>query len=488
MKLQQLLNPWIDKVNSNVEISGLQQDSRKIKVGDLFLAYPGVLADGRRFISAAISCGAAAVAYDPLNMPNDISLTQSVPMVPVPDLSLQLGVIAKRFYHNPSTHLSVSGVTGTNGKTTIAYQLAQAHHLLGQKSAYIGTIGQGFFQNLQPLVNTTPDALSLLGFLHEYRQQGINQVCLEVSSHALSQHRVDGIEFKQAIYTNLTLDHLDYHRTMQAYAEAKAKLFAWPSLEWAIINADDSYQELMKTAVKPGVKILTYGLQEEADVHIQSWHMDMTGTQMTVNTPWGQYELHTALLGQFNIYNSLAIFSSLLASGYDPEKVVQVMTELKAAPGRLEKVADSPSVLVDYAHTPDALENVLITLKQLKKGKLWVVFGCGGDRDKSKRPIMGKVASMHADEIIITSDNPRSEDPLLIVNEIAQGIPKLTTKILDRKKAIAHALEEATVDDIILIAGKGHEEYQQIGDVKHPFSDQDVVRKCLEVLQGKSSG
>lgn len=481
MKLSEILRPWSEILSIDTDITGLQNDSRKVKKGDLFLAYPGSQSDGRRYIHQAISAGAAAIAYDPQDCPAEMLLTQPVTFVAIPELHIHLGEIAKRFFHHPEKEISITGVTGTNGKTTIAYQLAQAHALLGMPSAYIGTIGQGMVSSLQPLANTTPDALSLISLLHDYQQQHIQQVCMEVSSHALSQHRVDDLEFNQAIFTNLTLDHLDYHQTMQQYAEAKAKLFAWESLEWVIINKDDAYAEKMSHAVRSGVKQLTYGLHAKADIQAISWHMDMKGTQIEVASPWGKYDLHITSLGEFNIYNSLAVFGSLLASGYAPDKVLSVMAKLKAAPGRLERVTDSPCVLVDYAHTPDALENVLTTLSQLKRGRLWVVFGCGGDRDKSKRPIMGKAASQYADEIIITSDNPRSEDPVQIVEEIAEGIPAsiAVTKMVDREKAIAHALKAADKDDIILIAGKGHEDYQQIGSVKYPFSDQAVVRKLM---------
>lgn len=481
MQLTQLLKPWIKQEVFDCVITDVKNDSRQINPGDLFIAYPGAAADGRLFMDKAVSLGAIAVVYEPANFPSSCSLPSSVPCVAIPHLAEQLAEIAKRFYANPSQSLNVTGVTGTNGKTTIAYQLAQAHYLLGQESAYIGTIGQGNVSQLKPLDNTTPDALCLQRLLHQYQEQHIKQVCMEVSSHALSQRRVDAIEFNQAIFTNLTLDHLDYHHTMEAYGSAKALLFATPSLEWAIINQDDAYHQLMSAAVKPHVKKITYGIHQDCDVKAVDWRIDIHGTDIEVRSPWGTHQLHIQALGEFNIYNSLAIFTSLLANGYSTDKVIQVMTELKAAPGRMEIVTNSPYVLVDYAHTPDALENVLVTLSQLKKGRLWVVFGCGGDRDKTKRPIMGKAASLHADKVVITSDNPRSEDPEVIVEEIAEGIANSVDviKVINREDAIAHALDKASKDDIILIAGKGHEAYQQIGSVKHAFSDQEVVRKLM---------
>ncbi|MFI4962960.1 MAG: UDP-N-acetylmuramoyl-L-alanyl-D-glutamate--2,6-diaminopimelate ligase [Legionellales bacterium] len=479
MRLTDLLTSWVEPNFSDCEILGLHNDSRQIKPGDLFIAYPGVATDGRLYIDKALASGAVAVAYDPLDCPPQFLVPPSIPCVPVPQLAHHLADIANLFYANPGQFMQVTGVTGTNGKTTIAYQLAQAHQLLGQKAGYIGTIGQGDVNALKPLENTTPDALCLVTLLDGFRQEQIKQVCMEVSSHALSQGRVDAIGFNQAIFTNLTLDHLDYHHSMEHYAAAKAQLFARPELEWAILNQDDSYQQVMSKPIKKHVEKLTYGIHQDCQVRALEWQMDINGTEIEVHSPWGRHHLKTKSLGQFNIYNSLAIFSSLLASGYKPEEVVRVMSELKAAPGRLELVSESPYVLVDYAHTPDALENVLITLKQINKGNLWVVFGCGGDRDKSKRPIMGKIASLYADKIVITSDNPRSENPDCIIEEIEQGItePNKTIKLSNRLDAITFALKNAKKYDIILIAGKGHETYQQIGAVKYPFSDRDEVFK-----------
>ncbi|MDR3443610.1 MAG: UDP-N-acetylmuramoyl-L-alanyl-D-glutamate--2,6-diaminopimelate ligase [Legionella sp.] len=479
MKLSQLLKSWMHDETIDCTLTGIQNDSRQIQKGDLFVAYPGAASDGRLFIEKAVASGASAVAYEPASLPKEWNLPASIPCIPVPGLATKLAYIAKEFYGNPGDSLTITGVTGTNGKTTIAYQLAQAHHLLGQGAAYIGTIGQGNVTALSLIDNTTPDSLFVQKLLRSYKDQNLKQVCMEVSSHALAQHRVDAIAFKQAIFTNLTLDHLDYHHNMVNYAEAKALLFRNETLDYAIINQDDEYQYLMATAVPAHVKKLTYGMREDCDVKAVNWHMDINGIEIEVHSPWGQHHLRIQAIGQFNIYNSLAVFSSLLASGYAPEHIVEIMGQLKAAPGRMEIVATAPYVLVDYSHTPDALENALATLEQLKKGRLWVVFGCGGDRDKSKRPVMGKVASEHADQLVITSDNPRTEDPQTIINEIVSGVSSEAhmVQLLSREEAITYALNEADKDDIILIAGKGHEAYQQIGTVKHAYSDQDVVKK-----------
>lgn len=481
MKLSHLLEPWIQQDGVDCDIFDIKNDSRLLAEGDLFIAYSGAAADGRLFIDKAVSAGASAVLYDPIEFPLTCKLPTTIPCIAMPKLVDHLAKIAQRFFNNPSASLNVVGVTGTNGKTTIAYQIAQAHQLLGINSAYIGTIGQGPVNKLRHLDNTTPDSIYLQRLLKQYKEQHIQDVCMEVSSHALSQHRVDAIQFKQAIFTNLTLDHLDYHHTMVAYGAAKAQLFARDELEFVIINQDDPRQDIMSAVIKPHVKKITYGMHSKCDVKAVSWRIDMDGTEITLNSPWGRHQLHINALGQFNIYNSLAVFTSLMVSGYPVDQVIAIMAKLKAAPGRMEVVASSPYVLVDYAHTPDALENVLTTLSELKKGNLWVVFGCGGDRDKTKRPVMGKAASMYADKIIITSDNPRSEDPEVIVNDIAHGIPATipVTKLINREEAIAHALNKAAKEDIILIAGKGHEAYQQIGTTKHAFSDQEVVKRIM---------
>lgn len=482
MKLSILLQPWLasHELRNDVQIQGIQNDSRKVNPGDLFIAYPGALADGRDFMIKAAASGAAAIVYeaqdnyliDPSGFP--------CPLIPIPGLAAQLAVIASRYFQTPSSKLSVTGVTGTNGKTTIAYQLAQAHDALGQPSVYLGTIGEGKINALQTLINTTPDALQLQAFLHGYVQREIQHVCMEVSSHALSQKRADCIDFKQAIFTNLTHDHLDFHGNMEAYAKAKSLLFAVPSLQCAVINADDPYSFLMCQAVLPNTQILRYGMKEDSDVRARSWQMDKLGSRLQLTTSWGDVTLRLPALGQFNLYNSMAVFASLMASQqYDLPDVVDVMSTLKSAPGRMEIVAERPCVIVDYAHTPDALENVLLTVKALKPHKLWVVFGCGGDRDNTKRPKMGKIASLHADEVIITNDNPRTEDPAQIAKEILQGLPNgvFAQTILDRKQAILQTISQADAEDIIVIAGKGHENYQIIGSQRLSFSDQTVVQE-----------
>lgn len=480
MKLSVLLKPWMTSIVADCEIVGLHNDSRHIMPGYLFLAYPGASVDGRDYLSQAILAGAIAIIYDPDGFDAE-ALPKHLPCIPLEKLASKLASIAARFYDEPGRELNFTAVTGTNGKTTIAYQLAQAHDLLGESAAYIGTIGQGQVRSLQPLDNTTPDALCLQRLFYDYKQHGINQVCMEVSSHALCQHRVDHIDFTQAIFTNLSHEHLDYHQTMQAYAKAKATLFAIPSLKWAIVNLDDAYSQNMLSKCVKGCQKLTYGFHKDCDVRAINCQISMTGSTFDVVSPWGTHHVQVKTLGTFNVYNSLAVLASLFAYGYSPSRVIEVMAQLQASPGRMDVVAKRPCVIVDYAHTPDALENVLSTLQQLKKGRIWVVFGCGGDRDKTKRPMMGRIASQFADVVMITSDNPRSEDPSSIMDEIATGLLPNTEvlKQVDRTAAIHQVLSLAANNDIVLIAGKGHEAYQQIGQQRFAFSDQDVVHEYL---------
>lgn len=483
MKLKELLAPWVEVGFMDADVAGVHNDSRRVGQGFLFIAYPGAATDGRLYIKQALQNGACYVIYEPANWPEDCSLPDKDCSSALPGLAQLMAAISCRFYGEPTKQLDVIGVTGTNGKTTIAYQLAQAHDLLSSSAAYIGTLGQGKFNKLKPLSNTTPDALCLQEILHSYVGAGIKHVCMEVSSHALSQQRVDHIDFKQAIFTNLTHDHLDYHQTMDAYAAAKALLFSCPSLQWAIVNNDDNYASIIKKALLPACQLITYGLQEGSDVKALRWDVTLKGTRIVVDSPWGKHEIMIKALGFFNIYNALAVFTSLMTSGYELKSVIAILARLCPAPGRMEVVSQNPYVIVDYAHTPDALENVLATLKNVKEGRILVVFGCGGDRDKTKRPLMGGIAARYADVAIVTSDNPRNEDPKQIITEIEQGIGEEKTQVysvLDREEAIGKALSLANRNDIVLVAGKGHETYQQIGNIRYDFSDQAVIKRLSQ--------
>ncbi len=480
MKLNSLLSPWVKLELPELTIRSIENDSRRVSEDTLFLAYPGSATDGRQFIQQAINSGAAAIAFE---ASDGFIAPQSdkVFFIPINNLASKMLDMAQQFYPIKESELTITGVTGTNGKTTIAYLLAQAHERLNGRAAYIGTLGEGRVNHLNSLANTTPDSLALQKLFHRYQGEGIQQVAMETSSHALVQKRVDGVKFNQAIFTNLTQDHLDYHKTMAEYAAAKTKLFAFPSLQYAIINYDDPYALLMAEQIPERCQLFTYGLHPKADIHALDMNTHQQGMSFNISSPWGNFCLQTILIGQFNLYNILSVFTSLICAGYSADKVVEVIRDLKPSPGRMELVAHQPQVIVDFAHSPDALSNVLKTIRQLSQGRVFVVFGCGGERDTSKRPIMGQVASQFADHIIITSDNPRTEDPEIIMAAIDAGISPDKSKemIIDRRLAIEKAIELASAEDVILVAGKGHEDYQIIGTKSYPFSDQQVIQSIF---------
>lgn len=482
MKLNHLLAPWFSAL-PEAEVLHLQEDSRRVSEGSLFFAYPGLKQDGRHYLSQAQAQGAVASLYEAEQLPENFALPRQGLHLAVPQLSQKLGEIAARFYDYPSKALSMTGITGTNGKTSIAYQLAQSYEYLGLPAAYIGTLGQGPIAEIKAGDNTTPHAFNLQHFLNDYQRRGVKKIAMEVSSHALVQGRVEGIDFQQAIFTNLSHDHLDYHQNMANYAAAKAKLFEKQSLKFAIINQDDLYAKQMYTVLPSSCQLISYGLKEGAMVFGKVLELQLAQSEILVQSPWGEHTLSIPAPGLFNIYNALALFSSLAAEGYPIPKLLALLKQLKAAPGRMERVASEPFVFVDYAHTPDALKNVLSILQTVKKGKIILVFGCGGDRDRLKRPEMGKIASLYADLIILTNDNPRTESPESIVEDIAAGMKQRSKKevyhILDREKAITKALSLAETNDLILIAGKGHETYQEIQGERSFFSDQALVKSLV---------
>jgi UDP-N-acetylmuramoyl-L-alanyl-D-glutamate--2,6-diaminopimelate ligase len=484
VNLYKLLKPWVSFDRQDIEILNLENDSRKVQKGTLFFAYPGVVTDGRNYIDEAIANGARAVVYDPHNFV--ISKKYLIPVVALENLKNKLADIAAFFYSNPTQSLKVIGVTGTNGKTTVAYQLAKAFELLGEKSAYIGTIGQGIVGALHELDNTTPDGICLQKLFSEYYKSGVNQVCMEVSSHALVEGRTRNIAFQQAIYTNLSHEHLDFHRTMDDYAQAKAKLFSESTLHNIIVNIDDAYAQIMLNSSCKNIIKTTYAMQRAADFQALDCKYGLDGCKFTVKSKYKDIKLAINGIGAFNIYNSLAIFASLMFYDYVIDDVAQVVQKLLPVNGRMELIAKAPYVFVDYSHTPDALENALLSLVNIRNqsnntGKIWVVFGCGGDRDTTKRPLMGQIACKYADEVVITSDNPRTEDPEKIIADICANLnaDKKINKITNRRGAISFAIHNAKHNDTILIAGKGHEEYQIIGREKFYFSDKKVV---LEVI------
>jgi len=442
-------------------IERLSSDSRRCGPGTAFFAWRGESADGRAHIPDAIRRGASAVLWEKEGF--SWQPGWNIPNVAVQSLRDNAGFLADQFHGRPSEQLWVCGVTGTNGKTSCSHWIAQS---LGE-AGLIGTLGAGFPGKLSPVANTTPDALEVHRWLKDFADQGAKSVAMEVSSHALVQGRVNGVAFDCALFTNLSHDHLDYHGTMQAYGEAKARLFAMPGLQTAVINLDDRFGAQLAQRLVGRVRVIGYGFPETETVQVDEYLPEKILPD-------------TGQLGRFNRLNALGVLGCLMAFGLEKEKALSRITNLPAVPGRLQKVGDTPLVVVDYAHTPDALENVLRTLQPIaaqRQGKLAVVFGAGGDRDARKRPVMGEVAARLAHRVLVTSDNPRGEDPLQIISQVKGKLPLDSEP--DRKTAIDRAILEAKDEDVVLIAGKGHEDYQEIGGRRHPFLDAQVAREAL---------
>ncbi len=471
----------------NMKFSTITADSRKVQAGALFLAYPGVHSDGRNYIAQAIQAGATAVAWD--NRDFAWNPAWQVANVGVAGLKDQVSEIAAEFYGQPSQKLSMIGVTGTNGKTSVSQWIAQALTVIGQKTAVIGTIGNGFVDAQNEASNTTPDAILLQGMLADFATQGAKAVAMEVSSHGLHQGRVNSVKFDIAVLTNLSRDHLDYHETMEEYAAAKELLFTWPGLGMSVINADDAFGQRIAGKLKAQNKLLlTYGVNQ-GDVCATDLQLHQHGLTMQVTTPHGDAIVNAPVLGRFNAYNVLAVLATLLALKVSLPEAVAAIAKIKPVPGRMQQFGgdDKPLVVVDYAHTPDALEKVLATLREQVQGKLICVFGCGGDRDAGKRPLMGRVAAKLADSVIVTSDNPRSEEPVSIIAQVVSGIDGAYLAEADRATAIKQAVQSASSGDIVLIAGKGHEDYQEIAGVKTPFSDAAVALAALNIHQATNA-
>ncbi len=466
-------------------------DSREVQPGDVFAAYQGHSADGRDFIEAAVNAGAAAVLTQAGAGALAAAAKSRVPVLAVADLARVVGSIADDFYDRPSLTLRVTGVTGTNGKTTVANWLAQCYEALGEASGVIGTLGIGRLNQMIATKNTTPDGAAIHAALASLRAQDAKAVAMEISSHALDQRRVAGLRFDAAVFTNLSQDHLDYHHTMAAYGEAKAKLFTDYPTRHRIINADDAFGAQLIARKFP--QTVSYGLDGGLVRGRLLMPRSTTGLMLRIESPWGEFEIATNLIGRFNAYNLLAVAATLLAQGFDRVAVAAALANVQAAPGRMQRInlaADVaatatalPRVFVDYAHTPDALEKAIDALRQSTHGKLIVVFGCGGDRDRNKRPQMGVIGATHADGVIITSDNPRTESAQSIIDEIVDGIDNAQRScvgvVADRGRAIAYAIEAASSNDSILIAGKGHEDYQEIMGVRHHFSDVEEAQAAL---------
>ena len=551
-----------------VPVTRLVTDSRSIQSGDTFVAYPGEKSDGRQFIAPAISQGANAVIYEkrvsghPWEAQHFVwNEAWQVPNLAMADLRHKAGWLADAVYGAPSEKLWVVGITGTNGKTSTSHWIAHALNEAGRKCALIGTLGNGFIDALQASANTTPDAIRVHGLLADYLSDGAQAVAMEVSSHALTQGRVNGMRFDVAMLTNLSHDHLDYHGDMQNYAAAKRKLFDWQQLEYAVLNLDDEFGTEMAENLRDGFpsipypqsspasgrgseremkysipEVIGYGLRplskspslrsplaqagEKANeksanpssdtalqlaermglrmVYGNVLEMSGQGLRLAIHSSWGTAELNSTLVGRFNASNLLAALAVLLVSGISLKDAVRSLGEVQPVAGRMQRLgnAQQPTVIVDYAHTPDALEKVLQALREISAaagGKVLCVFGCGGDRDRGKRAMMGLVAEKFSDYCIVTSDNPRNENPREIIAEIVSGMNESNHEIIvDRAAAIHCAIEQAQQGDTVLIAGKGHEDYQEIGGVKHPFNDVTVAQQALQTRharpQNKSRG
>ena len=473
----------------DIVVRGLTLDSRRVREGDAFFALAGTTAHGITFAPKAVANGAVVVlAEKAKNAPAIAAVEQAAgaPEIWIDDLHDQVGEIAARFFARPSESLRVIGVTGTNGKTSIVQLLAAALDGLGARAATIGTLGAGLVGAIREGERTTPDAISVQALLAEFRDAGASHVAMEVSSHAVSQGRVNAVTFDVAAFTNLTRDHLDYHGTMEAYGAAKARLFAWPNLRAAVINIDDAFGRKLAADLPAHVQSLRYGVDNaNAEIVATTVRTSGDGLHFHLSTPWGDGDIATKLLGRFNVANLLAVAGCLGALGYGFAQIRAALTNARPVIGRMNRLGGgtAPLVVVDYAHTPDALEQALANLRAHCDGRLICVFGAGGERDQGKRPQMAAIAERLADRVIVTDDNPRSEDGEAIVAQIVAGFAHRDARIViqrDRARAIALALREAKPGDIVLIAGKGHEPYQEIGGIKHPFDDLAVARRALE--------
>jgi len=504
MRLDELLRGIAAPSRGDIMVSGLTQDSHAVRAGDAFVALAGAKHHGIEFAPQAVEHGAATILAEP-PVPENLAAPAArpsgplrrslrhpasavrfpIPVIRIDDLRLRLGEIAARFFGDPSAALTVVGVTGTSGKTSIVQLLAQAFAQLGKRAATIGTLGAGLHGSLHAGERTTPDVIRVHGLMAEFRDAGATNVAMEVSSHALDQHRVDGIHFDVAVFTNLTRDHLDYHGTMEAYGLAKAKLFAWPNLSAAVINVDDAFGRELAGRIPGDTRLVRCGIDTaDADVQATDVHTHSDGIDFHLVTPWGEAGVHSSLLGRFNVANLLAVVGVLGALDVPFAQIRDALEALRPINGRMNRLGGgaSPLVVVDYSHKPDALEQVLAALRAHCDGTLICVFGCGGERDAGKRPIMGAIAERMADAVIVTDDNPRGEDGDAIVAQIVAGMhaPERATVERDRARAIGIAIAQARAGDVVLIAGKGHETYQEVGGVKHPFDDLQVARATLE--------
>ena len=478
----------------DIAISGIASDTRDVGDGFLFLACRGERSHGLDYAAQAIDAGAAAVAYDASTAGSIPAL--EAPLIPVDALRGRLGEIANRFYDHPSRAVKVLGVTGTNGKTTVAWLLAQCLQRLGKTCGYAGTLGYGVDEPGGGEGMTTPDVVEFHRRLSVFRDAGAKYAAVEVSSHALTQDRIDGVEIDTALFTNLTRDHLDYHGDMEAYGEAKASLFLTAEPSRRIINVDSEFgHKLALRCGRDSIRVSMDRAHVDTDLPhlvVDAAEATANGFDMTFSSSWGEGRLRLPLHGQFNVANSALVLAFLLSEDVALDAACDAVSAAQAPPGRLQRVdaGTGPDVFVDYAHTPDAIESALRTLRPHCDGALWCVFGCGGDRDAGKRPLMARAVERHADRVVVTNDNPRNEDPGQIIEAILEGFEtgEAVTVIEDRAAAIAWAIGNAGPDDVVLLAGKGHEDYQHIGDERRDFSDYGAAAANLQARSGSGEG
>jgi UDP-N-acetylmuramoyl-L-alanyl-D-glutamate--2,6-diaminopimelate ligase len=478
---------------------GISTDSRTLKKGDVFLACQGATSHGIEFLDQAIAADVAAVVWDSATAVDVDPRLIPIPAIPVEGLAGYIGTIANRWFDTPSRSVRIAAVTGTNGKTTVAYLIAKCLHLLDRKCGYIGTLGSGVDEITGAGGMTTPACVELNTFLAGFREHNVSHAAIEVSSHALEQKRVDGVYFDAAIFTNLSRDHIDYHGDMQAYGEVKARLFLDNDINNRIICIDTEFgMQLAARCSSNVVSVSTKPGRESNDmpfVAVRSAVTNAAGSKIALESSWGPAEIHLQLPGEFNVTNAAEVLALLLSWDIPLDEASAVLGQVSAPPGRMELVKPGqhdqlPAVYIDYSHTPASLDAALSALRSHCKGSLWCVFGCGGDRDRGKRPLMGKITMHLADHAIVTNDNPRSEAPAQIIADITKGMGTDAIVIEDRRAAIAHAVSAAGSDDIVLIAGKGHENYQIIGEQRDVFSDLEIAEANLltrlhEVETGK---
>ena len=493
-----------DAIKTDVKINAVSTDTRSIKKNDLFIALPGSQYHGLSFLSQVVEAGAACIVFD-INEQQRFAeqlecYRSQIKQLAVNNVREVAGIIIAHYFQSVSQSMQLIAITGTDGKTSVSRFIAQALSAVNTKSsekvAVLGTTGNGIWGDLKTSTHTTADVLSMHQMIFSLAQQSAKTVVMEVSSHGLDQGRINGVLFDAAVFTNLSHDHLDYHKTLDAYAEVKRKLFFMPGLNAAVINLDDNYGRTLAKECKDRLSVWGYSTQSDFDswqdytnyfVQTSSIKAVAHGFEVTIKTSKGEGELFISLLGTFNVSNVLAVLSVLLINDWSFESALKKLAGISPVPGRMEVIAvnNAVTVVVDFAHTPNALEEACKAVKAHFDGQLWCVFGCGGDRDRSKRPLMARVAEDYADKVVVTSDNPRTENPQKIINEVIAGFDNdsKVKVILDRRDAIAYAIEHAQINDVVLLAGKGHESVQLVAGKSYDFDDRLVARECLAVMQ-----